>query len=260
LSQKENGVHYFFVMDFEDEEEMQSTANGEGHNGAPSYTQEQYEAWKREYGQADKAVLEATGERKDLRARIKGAIGKNGMKGFDQARRLALMPGADRDEIDAHTRRMLEWEKKPFGFQAGFQGFDMSSAPPPAMLNLDDEEIEAIKRQAYDSGKAGKRADRNPWTPGTRPHEIWLASWTEGNGDKVTEEIRPTALQPQARGRTPAAKPATSAKPDGRKGRVVTEAQKEAMRLGRERARAAKAAAAGGGEPAPPSAEPPLLN
>ena len=234
---------------------MPATGNGIGHNGTPAYTQEQYEAWKREYDQADKTVLEATGERKDLRARIKGVIGKNGMKGFDQARRLALMPGADRDEVDQHTRRMLEWEKKPFGFQAGFQGFDMSDAPPPAMLNLDDEEIAVIKRQAYDSGKAGKRADRNPWTPGTRPHKIWLEAWTEGNGDKVKEEIQPSEPKRPGRPRGTAAAPKPAS---DRPRRVLSEEHKAKLQAGRVAARQKKLAAAG--EPAPSSNEPPLLN
>ena len=223
-------------------------STGPGHNGAPiPCTQVQYENWKKEYDQKDKAVLEATGERKDLRARIKGVIGKNGMKAFDQARSLALMPGADRVEIDEHVRRMLECENKPLGHQAGFPGFDMSNAPPPAMLNLDDEEIEAIKRQGYDAGRAGKAAARNPWNPGSKPHEIWLEAWTNGQAEKVERELGTgSANGSTAPKRGPGrpkgpAKASASARPK----RVISEAQKAAMKAGREAAAARKKTGAG---------------
>lgn len=230
-------------------------ANGIGDNGAPAYTQQQYDGWKREYDQADEAVRRASGKRRDLRKRIEGVLGKNGLIAFAQARKESLMPGADRVEIDEQKRRMLEWENKPLGYQ---QGFDLSTSPPPAMLNLDDDEIDAIKRQAYEAGIAGKRSDRNPWNPNSRPHEVWLEAWTEGQAAKVTAEIVPEGEQPR-RGRPPGPGKKATSPTDGRKGRVVTEEQKAAMAAGRERARQAKAAAAAG-EPAPASAEPPLLN
>lgn len=240
----------------------QPLAAGNGHNsGDPMtidlpFTQSEYEKWCREYDSCDREVREAVAERRNLRSKIKGAAGKNGLKAFDLARRERELPGTDRIEIDSYKRKMLEWEGKPIGYEPNLPGFDMTDgAPPPSLFQLTEKEMERVEGHGYDMGKAGQPASRNPWNPGTAPHQAWLDAWVKGQGEKVATEIK------RGPGRPRKDAPAEEAKPDGRRGRVLSEEQKAAMQAGRVAARQRKAGSNGEAavhadeEPAPRHAE-----
>ncbi len=227
----------------------QSLAAGNDHNsGDPMtidlpFTQAQYEKWCRDMDSADREVREATGARRDVRARIKGSAGKNGLKAFDLARRERDLPGADRVEIDSYKRQMMQWEGKPLGYQAGF---DLTDAPPPARFQLPEKEMKRVDDHGYTTGKAGHPASRNPWNPGTEPFDAWLAAWTRGQGDKVTTEVKRGPGRPKGSGQAKTAAPAPAAAPKrrGRKSKTNgadpaplgegAPANEEARRLGRE--------------------------
>src|SRR5215831_18524627 len=147
-----------------------------------------------EYDDADAAVAEAVGARKDLRARIKGAgiI----LKAFDRARKLAVVSGEKREEEELALRRYMGWLQKPLGFQGRM--FDQAPAAP-GDGEVSPQTVERVERQGYEAGEAASQGDAkrlrvsNPWTPGTYLHDVWDAHWRRGAG--LEEEV---AAEPDA--------------------------------------------------------------
>ncbi len=221
---------------------MAQTLASEGSNKA--VTQEQYEHFKSRYIAITEEIADAVGRRKDLRATIRGAGGKGYLRAFDRALKDADKSGADRVEEDLHYRQMMEWEKKPIGYQAGF---NLDDAPPPARLQLSVAELHEVDNEGYAAGKAGKAAAKNPWNPGTEPFDRWQNAWTRGQGDKVTAEIGKAPANggtAPRRGRPPGqARAAASTRNPDRPRRVLSEEHKAAMQAGRLAKKAEKEAA-----------------
>src|SRR6266566_8708780 len=168
----------------------------ETYEGSLNVTQGTYLGFLQEYRDADDAVAEAIGERKDLRKRIKGA-GIN-LKAFDRARRDSDKSGEIREEEDRWYRRLMNWLGKPVGFQA-----DMFADAP----RTDADEAAVAERQVEMAEEAGEIAGRNgvdraknPWSPGTSLWEIYDRGWMRGQ-ERLAETLTPSDSPKRGRGR-----------------------------------------------------------
>lgn len=179
-------------------------------------SQAQYEAWKDSYKKRDQDVSDALAARKDLRQTIRTAGGKEYLAAFDDVRKEVNWSGAFRTTKANIKGQMLEWERKPIGYQPGF---DLSTAPPPSQMHFEEEELVAIERTGYDVGLKGGRGDRNPWNPQTTPFDRWLKGWTDGQDAKVAAEIKTsdTPRRGPGRPRKGATPPAAAATPRRRR-------------------------------------------
>ena len=151
--------------------------------------------------EAQETVRSIRRRRKDLRKLIAGE-GHN-IDEFDRALRDADRSGEEREAADRAYRRNMEWLGKPVGYQTSF---DLAGAAP-APIQWGVRDLKRVDREGFDAGKAGERADRNSYSPGTEPFARWHSAWLRGQAEKVTDEIKPPdAAGPKRRGRPPGSK------------------------------------------------------
>lgn len=196
------------------ESQQEHTEAGMGHNGGPPQaSQTVLLKLLDEYDDADQAVAEKVGLRKDLRKRILGA-GLN-LTAFDRARKLADQSGEQRETEDHELRRYMAWMGKPLGHQA-----EIFAAPEPGPSGnghddaaVSEHQVHRVDTGGFVAGKAGRDRGGNPWTPGTFLYQIWNTGWVRGQ-----EALAQTLVdEPKRRpGRPPGAKNKNrSAPPDG---------------------------------------------
>lgn len=158
------------------------------------------------YADADRAVADAVGARKDLRADIKTSVGKEGLIAFDRARKDADMSGELREKRERAYRQFMVWQNKPI------QGnlFDGQGLDEEGIAALNVHQLKGIDADGLDAGKGGRPRDGNPWTPGTEGYQRWDTAWMRGQAE-IAETLKD---QPQARrGRPPGAKDTKPRKP-----------------------------------------------
>lgn len=174
----------------------------------------QFLGWLGRYADCDAEVADAVQARKDLRAEIKAAVGKEGLIAFDRARKDADMSGELREKRERAYRQFMAWQSKPIGFQASM---DLPTDEAARALNV--HELKRIDNEGEAAGKAGRKRDSNPWTPGTEGYQRWDTAWMRGQAE-IAETL---ANQPQPRrGRPPGAKDKNPRKP-----RLVHAAEQE---------------------------------
>jgi hypothetical protein len=158
------------------------------------------------YAAADQAVAEAVGDRKGLRAEMKGA--GIDMAAFDQASRDALKSGDKRDDQDRAYRQMMAWLGKPLNLNGAPNGHDTSDEPmtatPPSTLA--EPARRKIHLDGFTAGRAGHSRDANTWSPGSETYRIFDEGWAEGDAERrsAQAETGPEA-EPKRRGRPPRA-------------------------------------------------------
>jgi hypothetical protein len=133
-----------------------------------------------EYKEANDAVDEAVGERKNLRARIKGA-GIN-LKAWDRMLKDAEKSGERREEEDRHYRYLMAALSKPVGVNGGGHGYEAANDPvdnrsPEEIVADQVARLKAIDAEGADAARRGDNASTNPWTPGTEEHARWHNAW-----------------------------------------------------------------------------------
>ncbi len=148
---------------------------------------EQHVERESEIGLALNGVKAARKALKDLRKEIKD----NGinLESFDLARRSARLTSEEREEHDRHYRRLMAFIGKPLGSQGMFEFGDQSEEDKAAVLAT---VLKHADREGHAAGRAGDKADRNPWHPGSEEFSTWQTAWGRGNGARVTAEIQPT--------------------------------------------------------------------
>ena len=146
---------------------------------------------------AKETVRSINRRRKDLRKLI--AIEGHDIDEFDRALKDAKRSGAEREAADKIYRRNMEWLGKPIGYQTAL---DLAGAAP---VEFSVSELKRVDREGFDAGKAGERADRNSYSPGTEAFARWHSAWLRGQAEKVTDEIKPPDA-PKRRGRPPGSK------------------------------------------------------
>jgi hypothetical protein len=157
-----------------------------------------------ELDNADQAVAEAVGMRKDVRKRAIGA-GLN-MKAVDQARKVAEQSGDKRDQHDRDFRLYMLWFGKPIGYQSDWIDPERGTRPAPngedtaAVSEHQQHQVQMAGRAA---GEAGRDRDANPWSPGTLLYQTWDTNWLAGQ-EVLARKIGPSeAPPPRKRGRPP---------------------------------------------------------
>lgn len=146
-----------------------------------------------EYDDADETVNQAVAARKDLRKRIKGA-GIN-LAAFDRARKSLDKSGEKREEEDHHYRLIMAAAGKPVGPQIDL-GLENETQTPEQRAAESVARGKRIDNEGFDAGHKGRRADLNPWTPGTEEFARWHNAWTRGQAQKVEDQHRETAPAP----------------------------------------------------------------
>jgi hypothetical protein len=152
------------------------------------------------YAAADQAVAEAVGDRKGLRAEMKGA--GIPLPAFDQARRDAVKSGDKREELDRAYRQMMGWLGKPLNVNSS-NGYDHDE-PQPAPSTLAEPARRKIHLDGFTAGRAGHSRDTNTWTPGSETYRIFDEGWSEGDAERLAaqQQAGPEA-EPKRRGRPP---------------------------------------------------------
>jgi hypothetical protein len=156
------------------------------------------------YSEADQAVAEKVGARKDLRARIKGAGFT--LAAFDRARKEAEKSGDKREAEDREFRRYMDWLGKPIGFQT--EMFTEAATAPPAPPNGHDlaqpSEIQQsrVRDDGTIAGKTGRDRGTNPWSPGTLLYTVWDTAWAAG-AEVLAQSREPEPGAKRGRGRPP---------------------------------------------------------
>jgi hypothetical protein len=150
--------------------------------------------------------------RKDIRKNM-GAAGID-IDMFDRMRDdLELTP----EEREARTRDLAQymaWMQAPAGYQASmdFQSDD----PGERAYNV--HELHAIDGEGFDAGKTGRRADSNPYRPGTEGHARWHNAWNRGQ-QLAVEAMGGGAPAPAAEPNGHAEAPEPEAVPDPPQGK-----------------------------------------
>jgi hypothetical protein len=170
-------------------------------------TQAGFLAFYDEYRDVDDAVAAAVGQRKDLRARIKGA--GFGLAAFDRARAEAEKSGERREAEDREYRRNMEWLGKPVGFQStmGFpRAVQTGEAASSAANGKDHDAVSEHQRKQVEAGgfacgAAGHARESNPWTPGTVLYQTWDISWVSGAEELAQRQVGSDGKRRRPRGR-----------------------------------------------------------
>jgi hypothetical protein len=186
---------------------------------------------------AKETVRSINRRRKDLRKLI--ANEGHDIDEFDRALKDAARSGAEREAADNIYRRNMEWLGKPVGHQTAL---DLAGAAP-APMQWSVHDLKRVDREGFDAGKAGERADRNSYSPGTEAFARWHSSWLRGQAEKVEKEIKPTADAPKRRGRPPGSKNAAKANGDTAPQNDIARAAGKADGLAGNRDHAARYAA-----------------
>lgn len=159
-------------------------ASSNSGNPLPGLSQAEFLEYLDQYNDADNVVKQAVAARNRLRKDIaaKGVP----LAALDRVRKDVQKSGAIREQEDAAYRRMMAWQLKPVGFQASM---DIANDPTvdPGHRALAVHELKQIDNEGFDAGKAGHRADRNQYTPGTEAHARWHTAWLRGQAEKVGE-------------------------------------------------------------------------
>lgn len=203
-------------------------ADKPGSNNPPTLTEDEFlalyqerEDAKSEHAAAVAACKEPKKALKDVEKRIEECMS---LDAFMRTMEDILKPSYQREQEAAEYLRNMAWLGRPIGAQAAFS-FETKEAGAV--------ELHAIGEEGYAAGKAGHASDTNTFTPGTERYSVFETEWNRGNKVWIDEQTKiAESMGPASAG---------SGKPDGRKGRVISDAQKQAMKEGRERARAARA-------------------
>lgn len=165
----------------------QEAFHGSSHNVLGGLTRAEFYDLLQRYEDIDAAVSEAVGDRKNLRAEIKGR--GIPLRAWDRARRDADISGEKRELEEMAYRELMAFRMKPVGFQASF------NLDP----ELSEEELAWIERQGLEAGQTGRRRDSNSYTPGTQAYASWDHGWVQGsgaggraNGEEQQAEAAPT--------------------------------------------------------------------
>ncbi len=156
---------------------------------------EKHEAVDDEIADAQETMRSIRRRRKDLRATITAA----GIVIHEFDRHLVdeKRSGDEREAAEHAYRQYMAWRGKPTGFQGKP---DLTADSPGDALAFEQREVKRADRDGFKAGKAGKRADVNPWRPGSEPFAAFHSSWLRGQAEKVTTEIK-APDQPARRGR-----------------------------------------------------------
>jgi hypothetical protein len=141
----------------------------ETYEGTLNVTDATYLEFVQKYRDADDAVAEAVGERKDLRKIIKGA-GIH-LKAFDRSRKDGAKSGEAREEEDREYRQYMAWQGKPVGYQLGLDFAEQTAASEQQLRRAEDAGKLAAKHSAVRGA--------NPGTPNTELAERWDRGWLE---------------------------------------------------------------------------------
>lgn len=144
-----------------------------GKDGDPSpvgtMTAAQWFDFLGQYTLADTAVKEANAKRKELRDKIKIAlVDADLIEAFDRARKSRDLSGEYRAKQEAAYARLMDFERKPVGYQGGLQ-LPMTSADA---ARVDFEGLEA--------GKSKHNRGDNPYVPGSDEFARWDDAWLRG--------------------------------------------------------------------------------
>lgn len=171
-----------------------------------------------QYVEADNRVKSANNSRKELRDRIKVALGDPDLiEAFDRFRKGRDLSGAYRQKQDEAYAQMMAFDRKPVGYQARM-GIGDDGKPLP----MTQAEAARIDLEGLEAGKAKWNRDDNPYIAGTDEFDRWDTAWRRGQaklgsdltddeekkrttlavveGGKITE---PAAEAPKRRGRPP---------------------------------------------------------
>lgn len=170
-----------------------------------------------EYTEADTKVKAANSARKELRDRIKVDLGDPDLiEAFDRARKGRDLSGEYRAKQDAAYARLMEFERKPPGYQAGLA----LAGPDGKPLPMTAADAARIDLQGLEAGKSKWNRGDNPYTPGTEEHARWDGAWLRGQAmiaSSLTDdpEKKTAALSVVPGGKADEPKPARRGRPPG---------------------------------------------
>lgn len=102
--------------------------------------------------------------------------------------------GVIRERIDAGWRKLHLWDAKPVGVQAAM---DLAAG---ADGELSEAELARAEREGFETGKAGRKRESNPYTPGMETAQRFDSGWLRGQEALVNETVGRDA-EPRRRGR-----------------------------------------------------------
>jgi hypothetical protein len=170
-----------------------------GHNGIQvlkGVSQTEFLDWLKEMRELDDDVQAAADRRKAKMAEIKRRIGKDEFASFQSVRKGAEMPGESRERRELARRKMMQWLNKPLGHQASL---DIESEDPNVVA-FNAHSLRQLDIEGETAGKAGRRRDSNPYTPGTEAAQRWDVAWLKGQST-IAASMAPE--EPRRRGRPP---------------------------------------------------------
>lgn len=165
-----------------------------------------------EYNEADAKVKAATQARKELRERVKvKLVDPDLITSFDRARKDREVSGEYRSKLDAAYIRIMEWERKPVGFQAS------------VALPLTQADAARVDLEGLEAGKSKHNREDNPYTPGTDEFARWDQAWFRGQAQRgatlTDDKDKKAATLAVVEGGKPPEPPAADQPPAKRRGR-----------------------------------------
>ena len=125
----------------------------------------------------------------------KAGIPKEAWQHFISTRAQA---GVIRERIDAAWRQLMMWDAKPVGVQSGMDLTQTEVGEPNV------HELKRIDHEGLQAGKAGRKRESNPYTPGTEAAARWDQAWLRGQSE-IAAEMGPQPAR-RGRGRPPGSK------------------------------------------------------
>lgn len=152
----------------------------------------QYFTFLEEYTEADNRVKTANNQRKELRDRIKAALGDPDLvEAFDRARKGRDLSGAYRQKQDAAYAQLMAFDRKPVGYQARL-GVGEDGQPLP----MTQAEAARIDLEGLEAGKAKWSREDNPYISGSDEFDRWDTAWRRGQaklGADLTDDTEKKA-------------------------------------------------------------------
>lgn len=178
-----------------------SGATPQGHNGSSPVghaTQALMYDFLSRHEEIVEGRKELNKQKRELVAEIeKAGIPKEAWEHFLKTREQA---GVIRERIDAAWRQLQAWDAKPVGLQASM---DLTAGHGAPELNV--HELKRVDNEGQEAGKAGRKRESNPYTPGTEAYARWNTAWLRGQAD-IASTLGGTGQdngQPRRRGRPP---------------------------------------------------------
>lgn len=164
----------------------------------PGVTQAQFLDYVERHRELSRAVAQASQDRKDFLTKVKTEFGRPGYRAFLSTLRASEQPGEDREVEHLSFRQLMTWLNKPVGWQASLFGADDQN-----VVALSTPTLRTVDGEGYAAGKAGKRRESNPYTPGTEAADRFDAAWLRGQSE-IASTLAPDADQGERRrGRRP---------------------------------------------------------